>query len=93
VRNDPAATRVGEDGGEKVLQAPGQSLSCSLWRGQQWSRYPHCSLWKTPQQSEWIFPEGTAAHGGAGEKCEEKELLQADCSPVPHPLALLRAGR
>lgn len=35
----------------------------SLWRGQCWSRYLYCILWRTPWQSWWIFPERTASHG------------------------------
>lgn len=28
-----------------------------------WGRYPCCSLLRAPHQSEWLFPERTAAHG------------------------------
>lgn len=76
VSKTSAKTRVRERR-EEVLQAPEQTFSCSLW-----SRYPHCSLRRTPHQSKWIFTDWTGAHGGVGEQYEEKELLWTDISPI-----------
>lgn len=51
VSGTSAEMRVRE-GREEVLHAPEQRFSCSLR-----SRYPHCSLWMTPEQSKGIFTE------------------------------------
>lgn len=53
VSETSAEIRVREGREEvEVLEAPEQRFSWSLW-----SRSPHCSLWRTPQQSKGAVSE------------------------------------
>lgn len=40
-----------------------QVFLCSPWRGPQWSKSPHCSLWRILFQIRCIFPERTVVCG------------------------------
>lgn len=50
-----------------------------------------CSLWRTPQWSRWVFPEGAKAHGEANaearERCEKEGAAERngyELTPAPH---------
>lgn len=105
VRNNPENTNIREEGEEETLQRrfpcsllrrPGeQVVPGSLWRRPCQSRYPHCTLWRTPRWNMWVFPEGTTACGepwleqGRGVRRREQQSgtdMASPQSPVPHRL-------
>jgi len=68
-----------------VLQAQEQRFPCNPC----WSRYPYCSLWRTPCWSRWICPEGNCGlwrhHTGPGfsaRNCRPMERIRAGAGEV-----------
>lgn len=44
---------------------------------------PHCSLWRTPSRSKWVFPEGAAACGRS-HACQRRVLWPEPLFSIPY---------